>query len=263
MGSIEEIIKSFGQINGLNQLKITLYLIIAAVIIFIYKELKASYIREIEIRESSIEKSLSVLSPILSIGYLYRKHYNEKKFYSDKFFELLYSAYPYIEYNLMSQFEDTINNYTLTEEQKILKINSLIKKEIRGGRYRKRSFQTSNLLTENIERFIMRLANFIIPLLESLFLFYLIASFLLIGINDGENIVWRVIRIIALIIFIMQTIVVIDFIRFKKFPLIKTLCLIASTASVSLVLATKHWISILLIFLWIVLLLWSLKNKRK
>jgi hypothetical protein len=244
---VKLIIEKIGSLTGSSQLEVLIYLVFGGLFIWMYRELKEARTKQLEKKENAIETVISVLSPILAFEVEYNESKNEVT-NSKEFYSLVYGSYPFIDYKLFNDIEDIINK-TGEEQDKINEIKNVIQGSIKELIYKRRRLLRPNLITEDIEQYLKKFINIIVPVFESLLFFWVLSVLLLIA-TSGINSFWMVIKPCLFIIMCLQVAIIFDLISFKKLSWLGIIFFIISILIVPIIIVTKGWLPILFLVMW-------------
>ncbi|MGB6409233.1 MAG: hypothetical protein WBF39_17290 [Planococcus donghaensis] len=152
---------------GANPLEVLCMLFLLIVFLWLYKELRSQQMEEIALQKERAERLLASFSLILLEGNTYHTT-------SDKvaFIQAVYSALPFMEYKLSKEIL-TILEDNSTEAVKVQTITEKIKDEVLFlSSFSNRYLFKTKLLTEDVEKFFIKLRRIFGPAMASFFIIY-------------------------------------------------------------------------------------------
>ena len=168
---------------GANPLEVLFILFLLIVFLWLYKELRSHQVEEVALQKERAERLLTSFSLILLEGNRYHTT-------SDKasFLQAVYSALPLMEYKLSKEILIILEEDS-TEIDKVQSINEKIKEEVLFlSSFTNNYLFKTRLLTEDVEKFFIKLRRIFGPAMASFFIIY--SVLLLLSISFSETTYW-------------------------------------------------------------------------
>lgn len=256
---IKEIIQSFREITNFNEIEIIYFLLIIAITLWLYKELKTQQLNELEKRESTIKSSMEAMASILHMANKIKRSKNKDALLT-LFYESVYEAYPFLDYKIYKKV-DGIMKSLRQEEEKVEIITDIVEEAYIELSLKKRPILRSEYLVDDMEKFVTKLLLIFIPLLQSIGVFLLLSFLFLLG-TTGVNTAWKVIKPSVFVILLFQLVFLVDLIRLKHLNFLGIITFLLSLSSGYAMLVNEGITSLLLLAGWIGLIITSLKAKN-
>lgn len=203
--SLERIFGEIVKITNLSTTEVVISMIVLAIFVWLYKEFKNQYQKNMEQKIAKTEKLMTNLSKSLSVAYRY--NYDTSK--AEEFFETVFECFPLLETFDIEEIEKVMNGSSMHDKEKIEKISKKLYQHLVKLCEQNNDFNSIKSPIKRLEYILDKVKDIVMPLGQTVYtLFIVICIFPLLII--GDNFILNIIRFTAVLLLIVISIGIID-----------------------------------------------------
>lgn len=208
---IQTVFQKIVEVTNMNPLEVTVWLIIVALFVWLYKEFKAQYQKNKDLKTAKTDKFMTNLSKSLSVAYQYKSDTTK----AQEFFVALFDCFPLWDTDNIKDIKKIINDSSILEKEKIEKISEKLYLQLIYLSEQNKELNAVKSGLEVLDYGFIKLKDIIYPIVQAFFTL-LVALLIFIIISIGDNILLKFIRLTAVLLFVILPVGFIDFFLKKK-----------------------------------------------
>ena len=250
MGLLKDAINNLVEIFGLGVFETTIFLVCLTLFIWLYKEFKAQYHKDKELRDTRIESSLTTLSKILSLGHQYQNNNNNTN--AGEFLKLVYESIPFIDYYLYKNIDRVIMDNSINETEKIGEIMKLVSSDVEELAKKNINKYLIKSSMDGLDLIFSKIKDIAYPIVASI-LSMLALTFLLVFYIADNNDLLRGIKIAAFITMFLFLPYLVDMFKAKKINKVGTILIPVIYVLLVILLSLHNFVFVLLVLILVLL----------
>ncbi|MCM3454594.1 hypothetical protein M3685_11640 [Heyndrickxia oleronia] len=205
------IFQKIAEVTNMGPLEVTMWLIIVALFVWLYREFKTQYQKNKDLHAAKTEKSIANISKSLSAAYQYKSD-NSKGL---EFFVTVFDCFSSFDSYDIKDIKKIINDNSIKEKEKIEEISKKLYQQLIYLSERNKELNGAKSGIEILDYGLNKVKDIIYPIGQAfLTLFATLCIFIIISISD--NIILNFIRLTAVFLIIILPVGFIDFYQKEK-----------------------------------------------
>lgn len=195
----------------MNPLEVTVWLIIVALFVWLYREFKTQYQKSKDLNTAKTEKSMANISKSLSFSHQYKSDTSK----GPEFFAAVFNCFSSLDSYDIKDIKKIINDNSINEKEKIEEVSEKLYQQLIYLSEKNKELNGAKSGIEVLDYGFNKIKDIIFPIGQAfLTLFAALLIFTIISI--GDNIILKFIRLTAVLLFLILPVGFIDFFLRKK-----------------------------------------------
>ncbi|MFD1849418.1 hypothetical protein [Oceanobacillus bengalensis] len=208
---VQTVFQKITEVTNMNPLEVTVWLIIVALFVWLYKEFKVQYQKKKDLKTAKTDIFMEKISKSLSVAYQYKLDITK----GQEFFVAVINSFPLLDSSDIKEIKEIINDSSIHEKEKIEKISEKLYQQLLYLSEQNRELNTVKSGLDVLDYGFTKLKDIVFPIGQAFFtLFAALLSFIIISI--GENILLSFIRYTAMLLLLILTVGFLDIFLKKK-----------------------------------------------